>query len=316
MRWILLILLPAFLVGGCASGANALMDRPATLKYRDPPTRSAAETELAAIQAYHGDASQRQGMSQREYRDSIIYRQLAADDDDFGQFVRNLRSDKAKGNIATDIAVLALNGISAVTGGAQTKATLAVISGGLIGAKGSIDKELFNLEALSAIVSRMKAARLKALVPIKTGLNQDTTDYSLEQALFDLRGYANAGTLSGALSAITNDAGEEAEDAAEDIRTLTRTADFRDAQPQKDTLRPRVKALSNDQTLALAFVMQSHLAERSDSLQRLVNSVSLQERRLQTPASARHFLLFWLQNEEGAGQLQQWADALDDVEEK
>lgn len=316
MRLILLILMLAFLVGGCTSSGNAFMDRPATLKYRDPPASSPAETELAAIQAYHGTADQRQGMSQREYRDSIIYRQLAADDDDFAQFVRNLRSERAGGNIATDLAVIALNGIAAVTGGAQTKATLAMISGGLVGAKNSVDKELFNMEALSAIVSRMKAARLQALVPIMTGLTLETNEYSLERALYDLRTYANAGTLSATLTAISNDAGEEAEDASGQIEMLTRTPAFRDAQPMKDTLRPRVKGLSDTQTVELATAMQAHLAQRSERLQGLVNRISIPANRLQSPATARHFLLFWLQNEEGAdpAQLQQWSDELDKVE--
>jgi hypothetical protein len=162
----------------------------------------------------------------------------------------------------------------------------------------------------------MKAARLQALVPIKTGLTLETSEYSLEQALFDLRTYANAGTLSATLSAISNDAGEEAEDASGKIEQLTRTPAFRDAQPLKNTLRPRVKALSDTQTVDLATAMQDHLTQRSERLQGLVNRISVPANRLQTPAAARHFLLFWLQSEEGAdpAQLQQWADELDKVE--
>lgn len=315
MRLALLILVLAFLAGGCTSSGNALMDRPATLKYKGKMA-SPAEAELAAIDAYHGTDADRGGMSRQEFRDSIVYRQLAAEDDDFGQFVRNLRSERAGGNIATDLAVLTLNGIAAVTGGAQTKATLAVISGGLVGAKNSVDKELFNLEALSAIVSRMKAARLKALVPIKAGLTKSVGDYSLEEALLDLRAYANAGTLSATLTAISNDAGEEAKEAADDIMTLTHGAAFRDAQPQKDLLRPRVKELTDAQALGLAFMMQSKFAERSASLQETVNSVSLPENRLKSPEAARHFLLFWLQHEEGPDELEQWSEALTEVEKR
>lgn len=314
MRWILLILVLAFFVGGCTSSGNALMDRPATLKYRNPPSKSAAETELADIQAYHGDASQRQGMSQQEFRDSIIYRQLAADDNDFAQFVRNLRSERAGGNIATDLAVIALNGISAVTGGAQTKATLAVISGGLIGAKGSIDKELFNMEALSAIVSRMKAARLTALVPIKTGLAKSVGDYSLEQALFDLRGYANAGTLSATLSAISNDAGEASQEATAQIRELTYDAAHREAQPQRIAITGRIDKLTDSQAILLVALMQRHLADRPAERRQDVEAQDPAGSRFRDPQNARDFLVYWLLEEGSPDEMQQWSDALDQAE--
>lgn len=313
MRLILLIVMLAFLAGGCTSSGNALMDRPATLKYKGA-SATPAEEELASIRAYHGTDADRDGMSRQEYRDSIIYRQIAADDDNFGQFVRNLRSEQAGANIATNLAVLTLNGIAAVTGGAQTKATLAVISGGLIGAKGSVDKELFNLEALSAIVSRMKAARLTALVPIKAGLAQSVGDYSLEHALLDLRAYANAGTLSATLTAISNDAGEEAQEATDQIRSFTYDAAHREAQPQRVAIRERIDRLTNPQAVLLVGLMQQHLGERPADRQEAISSMDPASARFRDGQVARDLLVYWLLKEGSPDEMQEWADALDIAE--
>jgi hypothetical protein len=307
---LIVLLLGLLLLGGCASDP-ALMDRAATLSYQDGQA-SPSQWEQAAIRKYHGSPADRDGMSPQEYRDSVIYRELAADDDNFGQFVRELRSERAGGNIATDLALITLNGLGVVTGGAHTKQLLAAISGGLIGAKGSVDKELFNLEAMSAILSRMRAARLQALVPIKAGLAQSPADYPLEQALFDLRAYLNAGTLSGTLAAISNDAGEKSEDARQQIREYTRDTVYRDAQVQRDALRKRIHALSDQQALHLTLLMHRHFSERSQAFQNDLTSINPSSSRFKDPKVARAFLLYWVEHETGAPDImKEWSDELD-----
>jgi hypothetical protein len=72
----------------------------------------------------------------------------------------------------------------------------------------------------------MNAERKKALIPILKGMKLSVRDYSVAQALTDLDAYYHAGTLIGAVNAVTADAGEKDKEASQ---TLQRLQDIRSA---------------------------------------------------------------------------------------
>lgn len=321
MKLLAAILAFSFLLGGCATDA-ALNDRTPTPKYFERATatgqnrvaaaRNAAEWEREAIAKYHKATDvERDNMSQQVFRNSVIDRELAADDDDFNAFVQALRAEWASGNISADLATTILNGLSVVTGGVKTKRTLAVLSSAVTSGKASVQKELFNQEALTAITARMRAARLQALVPIEAGRNKSIADYSLEQGLRDLRRYAEAGTLVGAFTTITNDAGEAADEARNEITRITRGADYRATAVSRKTIFDAIDKLPDAQVLTLASTMLPHFPEREAAKKSLINSIHPEAARLASPAAAKRFLLFWLLQEDTPDQLSQWADALE-----
>lgn len=206
-----------------------MSDRPAALNCQisagtPKVLLSPLETEEALLERYDGTDADRGGLGRTAYRDKVIRRYLANDEDTFNEFVRSLRTQRAGLNLASDGALIALNGISAVTGGAKTKSALAAISGGIIGVRNSIDKELFDLEAVSAIISKMRAARLTVKVAITAGMAKPDSQYTLEEALIDLRAYAAAGTLTSRWAGVQEDAGAEPAEAQEEIKAITRDA--------------------------------------------------------------------------------------------
>ena len=320
MLRIALLILAAMLVGGCATTDSALSDRSATLKYTEPNTSGPGDMrpsdwERQAVLKYHAPTdAQRDNMTQRQFRDSVIYRELAADDDHFNQFVRALRTERAAGNISADLATTILNGLATVYGGARAKEKLAALAGGVTSAHSSVEQELFNAEAMVAITSRMKAARLKALVPIEAGLTRSIGDYPLERGLRDLRAYADAGTLSSTLAAITNDAGEDAQEAQQQINNFTRDAAYRESLPQRQSLSERVGKLSATQVMALAAAMLPRLADEPAAVREELEATYPQTVRLKTADNARNFLLDWISFDSTADQMTRWGEAIAEAE--
>jgi hypothetical protein len=312
-RGILIML--ALLTGGCST-LNGYPDRPAKISVPGGSSKTPEAAEEEALANYHSsDTSKRWGLTKGEYRDAFVRRAIAADDDSFSDFSRKLRSQRAVLNIGSDAAVIAINGVAAVTGGAETKAALAVGSAAILGVRSSIDKEIFDQQALGALVARMKAARLAALVPISAGMAKSDKDYPLEQALIDLRAYADAGSLLSAIDAINSDAGLVAAQATEQIKEITRDTTYRDSRIEVDGLRNRLKALTDDQSLKLLFVMQRYASERSKEFQDDLQQQNPSNSRFRNPKAAHAFLLYWLEQESGKpGELKQWFDSIDLIE--
>lgn len=291
---------------GC--GANSFTDRPARLSFR-PEKQGVAQTEEEVLTTYYGTLPA--GMTRQSYRDKIVRRQIALDDDSFNEFVRTVRSDRALMNMSADGGAIFLNGLGAVTGTAGEKAALAVLSGGLLSSKGSVDRHLFNQEAMSALLSRMKAARLAALVPIQRGLAESDQRYPLDQALIDLRAYANAGSLLATIEAISNDAGEVAAQARKDFVEVQRDVVYRDSLDQRDALTARLKALSGNQLTSLAAAMEVPRVRRSLPLQKEIADADIRNHRFQDPARAADFLLYWLGADDGTpAEMAEWNTAI------
>lgn len=180
---------------------------------------------LAADVRANGDApldSQRGGLTQRQYRDTVVYRRIEVIDIHYYDFESKLTGSYNGLDAGADLTGLILSGFGATTGNAATKAALAAASAGVIGAKATVNTDIFYQKTLPALVSEMRAGRQAALATIKTGLTLPVTQYSIDQALDDINSYYIAGTLPSAVAQVTAQAGvvlAKANDAIAALRT-------------------------------------------------------------------------------------------------
>ena len=214
MKTLMLLLVTAglsLLTTGCAS-------------YRAYPRRAASESkELPHLVHYFTEdvmAKYAASPDKSAYRTEVVMGRLRAMDLLFLQFERAINQEKNGTQIATDWAVLGLSGAGATAGGATTKAILAAISGGLTGAKLSVDDALFYKQAMPVLLQAMQASRKSILVDIRKGLKTSQEDYHLMQALNDVDRYYEAGTLPGAMIAINSQTGEKNEKATRELKQL------------------------------------------------------------------------------------------------
>jgi len=162
--------------------------------------------------------------SAESIRDYIVLGRMHVYRIEFSLLVRSLSGGNNIISVGSDLTALLLNGIGATTGSAATKAALAAASGGVLAANGAVDKDLFYSKTVPAIITQMEANRASAEATIFNGLKLHDDQYDLGRATRDLDILNNAGSLSDAVSSITQKATDEKKTA----QTEDWTAPFRD----------------------------------------------------------------------------------------
>jgi len=200
MRNLLLLL---FLIPVLSTGCATVRMYPQ--RTADPRAEAADLNASFTVAKYFDLSGNPEG--QRIYRNDLINARILDYDLNFEKFQESLVREGALTNLASEWAVMALTGASAVVPLAQTKTVLSAISTGIEGAKGSLDKNLFFKKTIVALVTQMKADRKTMLLAIREKMQENTDKYPLTAALIDLEEYYKAGTLPQALTSISVTAG-------------------------------------------------------------------------------------------------------------
>jgi hypothetical protein len=234
----------------------------------------------------------RGGLTQQQYRDTVVYRRMEVIDVYYYRFESRLTGTYNGLDVGADLTALILNGLGATTGNAATKAALAAASAGVIGAKGTVNTDLFYQKTLPALVSEMRAGRQTALAIIKAGLAQPVAQYSIDQALDDINGYYIAGTLPSAVAQVTAQAGA-AMDKANAALSITRDAAFLKSFSSRDSLETKVSALTPAQALKVYQAMQPFISSRSPFVQASLKAADPTNAAAKNGTSAKSVLKMW-----------------------
>ena len=126
----------------------------------------------------------------------------------YGAFKESIYTQRVGSAVSIDLATMLLGAVGAAVSDVGTKTGAAALSAGLIGGKASIDKNLYFDRTLPAMLAQMDGLRSQVRARILAGMaGPDPDVYPLMLAASDLDDYFNAGTISGAISAITTQAG-------------------------------------------------------------------------------------------------------------
>ncbi len=146
-------------------------------------------------------------------RNRIVFGRMQVHEIYFSQFQRSLNADANTLNVGAGIIGVALGGLGAVIADATTKSAISAASGGVIGAQGVVNKDLYYQKTVAALIAQMEANRENAKAAILDNLKQPDANYPLWRAYVDLEALANAGSLPAAISAITQKANTDKQDA-------------------------------------------------------------------------------------------------------
>lgn len=141
----------------------------------------------------------RRGGSMGEDEKAFTYDYIDVINANYGAYVAALTSGRAATNIAYDTLNLGLTGGAAVAGATSVKTALAALSTFFQGQKQSVDKNIFNDQAVFALTSVMEVRRTQVLTRIRKKMIED--DYTLGDALIDLDEFYRAGSMQNALQA-------------------------------------------------------------------------------------------------------------------
>jgi hypothetical protein len=270
---------------------------------------------LAGLQVYFTsdmirDYEASTGETRLQLRNTIVLSRMRAYDITFSNFRRRLAGD---GNIITtggDLAILILGGLIATTGGATTKAALGAATAGIAGAQGVINKDLYFQRTLPALLAQMDANRAQAKLPIVSGLQHSDAEYPLQQALVDLDGLRDSGSVPSAIGGITQTAEQSKADAQKQL-VIPRNAAFLATRDDRQAIKEQIDKLQSQQLLALARIMVPRLASRSPILQANLARLGPEQSWLTSPSRAAIFLEAWIGFEDPSpANLMQWREAL------
>lgn len=186
--------------GGCASFEG--MPRPA------PP--SAVESYYSLREVRGRIDAETDPMKQRAIRNGAVAMHIRAADEEYVNFLVSLGVNRKGANLLLDVGAIGLSSIGAVSTGSANEISAAVAA--LSGARGSVNKELYYEQTLPAIIGAMEANRLRVKGEIRTHLlNDDVTQYPIEQAMSDLVEYRLSQSLDRAILQVTKDSGQNEE---------------------------------------------------------------------------------------------------------
>ncbi len=142
----------------------------------------------------------------RAIRNEIVFGRMEVYEIYFAQFLRSLHQDASVLNVGAGILGVALGGLGAVVADTTTKSAISAAAGGIVGAQGIINKDLYYQQTIAALIAQMEANREQAKAAIYTNLKQSDSAYPLRRAYVDLELLAKAGSLPAAISALTQKA--------------------------------------------------------------------------------------------------------------
>ena len=204
-RLLLALLAVIFVVPGCATLRGSQM--PVT--ELGAPTLKALDTALTE----YGDLDD--AAEKLEYRNRIITLYQSAIDDHYDAFVDELeRSDRELG-LVLDLVQLGLSGATALAG-PNDIADLATVTSIAGGARATIDRRVYFDRTVPALIAAMDAERAIILTEITRKRALPAAQYSLYDAVGDLRRLQRAGRLNLAVTRVTRAA--EADRAAQEAR--------------------------------------------------------------------------------------------------
>ena len=137
-------------------------------------------------------------------RNELVYRLIFMADYRFSRYEVDVVAGRAAGDTIVDMAVLGLTSAAALTTPGQATRILSAISGGLIGSRAAIQKNIYQNQTTSVLLDRMRVLRAQKLNEIVANLALPPAKYPVELALIQVLDYYNRGTVLAALQDIAN----------------------------------------------------------------------------------------------------------------
>lgn len=273
------------------------------------------DTELESLRAGFGpatiaayNAAVDNPTERRTWRDEIINSRISFADLSFNAFRRAIRREGISTNVGRDMITIGLGAAGALSTGGMSQ-ILSAVSGGVVGATESINRNMFFDQTMPALINAMEASRKVVLARLVLGMDQPDAQYSLSAARIELENYFQAGTLDGAISSIEQASGERAA-RAEEILVARRSSEFfsEPLQDRVDVLLDQIGNLSDAQALALV----ANLPTTTPEIERTMAFRDSSNQRFTNPAVARQMLSMGavLIERDDADTLKAWEDEI------
>jgi hypothetical protein len=203
-----------FLVAACVLSASCVKNKPTA----NPFILDSSSRRKELIDKYSGAAStwqaaynQANGPDKTYARNDIVNDLMWLADDYYGAVTDQLYKSTAWRNTIFDVLGLSLTAAGSVVDGEGLIAALAATGTGIQGVNLAINKNFLRQQTVEAIVAAMDSQRAEDKKTLVDGMNKDSVQYPLAQALVDVQKYALDSTLTHALIALAQKSAQDAQ---------------------------------------------------------------------------------------------------------
>jgi len=156
----------------------------------------------------------------RPVRDLMINRIITDVQVDYKAYEEKLFKGRALFDTGSDVLGIAVTTAATISNGERVKSILAATATALTGSQLSISKNYFREKTTEILITKMQASRETIRSRIIGKMRMPPDQYSFDEAWSDLVDFYYAGTIQGALLALSQQVGEQAEVARTEVKKV------------------------------------------------------------------------------------------------
>ncbi len=140
-------------------------------------------------------------------RNKILYDLIFLINDHYDRYELSRYATVTGLSFGGDVATLGLDTAATAVGGAGVKTILTAISAGIGGTKIAAQRDFLQNQNIALLIQKMRQLRQEVYTRMQAHMKSPESDYPLEAGFLELQQYFHAGTLIGAMQALSNETG-------------------------------------------------------------------------------------------------------------
>jgi hypothetical protein len=156
----------------------------------------------------------------KRIRNEAIEDAVAVIDDNYSDFISHIETSRSKMDFLADVIDLGTSGAVGISKGERSLHILGVALTAFRGGRKSADLNFYKQQTTPILIAKMDDNRSKAYADMLQGKSKGVDEYSLKEAIRDMVGYYNAGTLVRAFTELSKDTAAQAKDSSEKVRRI------------------------------------------------------------------------------------------------
>ncbi len=161
--------------------------------------------------------------AQRQRNDALEL-SIAIIDDNYTDYIRTLDSRKAKIDFVADVIDLGTSAAVGITKGERPNQILGIALTAFRGGRNKAELEFYKQQTTPILISKMDGNRADVLGEILQKKAKPVSAYSMNEAIRDIVGYYNSGTLIRAFTKLSTDTAAQTKKSEDDLVILKRNA--------------------------------------------------------------------------------------------
>jgi hypothetical protein len=177
---------------------------------------------LTTYQAAYNQAITNNPTEAQRQRNDALELAVAIIDDNYNDYIKTLNSRRARNDFIADVIDLGTSAAVGIVKGERANQILGIGLTAFRGGRTKAELEFYKQQTVPILITKMDDNRAQVLSDILLKKSKPVTAYSMNEAIRDIVGYFNAGTLVRAFTQLSKDTAAQAKKSEEDLADIKR----------------------------------------------------------------------------------------------